>query len=219
MMHVAAASADSPEGLKLPPTPPSPRRRRCSRTLGIPIVRGRAFTDRDTEGAPVVILSELAARTFFQSVDAVGRSLVMRRGSTEFDRRGRRRRPRHRRAFRLHRPPSIDLPAARATGRRRHHADRAIERQRGGRGGGVARGDSQGRSRSRRRCDRYRPRDADRSLRAAPFARHRHALSRRLHVAALDGRPVRRAVAHRRRIARARSACACRWAPPRGRSS
>ena len=53
------------------------------RTLGIPIVRGRAFTDGDTAGSPVVILSELAARTSFSSVDVVGRSVAVRRGSRQ----------------------------------------------------------------------------------------------------------------------------------------
>jgi hypothetical protein len=49
-------------------------------TLGIPIVRGRAFDDRDAPGAPrVVVLSELTARQIFGSVEAVGRQLVVRR--------------------------------------------------------------------------------------------------------------------------------------------
>jgi putative ABC transport system permease protein len=43
------------------------------RTLGIEIVRGRAFTDEDSaEGRPVVILSESAARLAWPNKDAVG---------------------------------------------------------------------------------------------------------------------------------------------------
>ena len=48
------------------------------RTLGIEIVRGRGFTDADGPGgAPAIILSELAARQFFGSIDAVGRSVIV----------------------------------------------------------------------------------------------------------------------------------------------
>lgn len=52
-------------------------------TLGIAIVRGRAFTDSDSPASsPVVIVSELTARQVFGSVDAVGRTIAMRRGMT-----------------------------------------------------------------------------------------------------------------------------------------
>jgi len=52
-------------------------------TLGIPFVRGRAFTDSDgPASSPVVILSELTARQVFGSVDAVGRTIAMRHGRT-----------------------------------------------------------------------------------------------------------------------------------------
>lgn len=45
-------------------------------TLGVAIVRGRAFDERDHAGAePVVVLSELAARRLFNTVDAVGRTV------------------------------------------------------------------------------------------------------------------------------------------------
>ena len=44
--------------------------------LGIPIVRGRGFTDQDTESAPHVILVNAAfARRFFPNGDAVGQEL------------------------------------------------------------------------------------------------------------------------------------------------
>jgi len=48
------------------------------RTIGVPIVRGRGFDDRDhAAAAPVIVLSEFAARRFFGTVDgAVGRTLV-----------------------------------------------------------------------------------------------------------------------------------------------
>jgi len=50
------------------------------RTLGIQIVQGRGFTDADGPGgAPAIILSELAARLFFGSNDAVGRSVMINR--------------------------------------------------------------------------------------------------------------------------------------------
>jgi len=49
------------------------------RTIGVPILRGRAFDDRDHAGAaPVVVLSERTARTMFGTADAVGRQLVVR---------------------------------------------------------------------------------------------------------------------------------------------
>jgi predicted permease len=50
------------------------------RTLGIEIVHGRGFTDADGPGgAPAIILSELAARLFFGSSDAIGRSVMVYR--------------------------------------------------------------------------------------------------------------------------------------------
>jgi predicted permease len=43
-------------------------------TLGIPVVRGRAFTDRDDANAPkVIIVNEPMARYFFGSADPVGK--------------------------------------------------------------------------------------------------------------------------------------------------
>ncbi len=48
------------------------------RTLGVPIVRGRGFDNRDHAGAePVVVVSELTARRIFGSIEAVGRRLVL----------------------------------------------------------------------------------------------------------------------------------------------
>jgi putative ABC transport system permease protein len=47
-------------------------------TLGIPIVRGRAFDDRDDRTAPhVMIVSEKTSRTFFGTTDAIGRQLMV----------------------------------------------------------------------------------------------------------------------------------------------
>jgi predicted permease len=49
-------------------------------TLGVPIVRGRAFTDRDDAAAPpVMVVSEEMAREMFGSTDVVGRQLLTRR--------------------------------------------------------------------------------------------------------------------------------------------
>ena len=49
------------------------------RTLGIPIVRGRAFDDRDHAGAvPVVVVSEQTARNLFGTVDVVGREMLLK---------------------------------------------------------------------------------------------------------------------------------------------
>jgi putative ABC transport system permease protein len=47
------------------------------RTAGIPLTNGRAFTERDDENAPgVVIINESFARTFFTDVDPIGRRLI-----------------------------------------------------------------------------------------------------------------------------------------------
>ena len=48
------------------------------RTLGVPILSGRGFDDRDDAGArPVAVISEFAARQLFGTADAVGRQFVM----------------------------------------------------------------------------------------------------------------------------------------------
>ncbi len=46
------------------------------RTLGIPIIHGRRFTDADREGAPrVVVLSESAARNYWPGANPIGKRL------------------------------------------------------------------------------------------------------------------------------------------------
>jgi predicted permease len=47
---------------------------RFFRTLGIPLLRGRDFDERDDEGRkPVVIVNQTVVRTYFNGMDAVGR--------------------------------------------------------------------------------------------------------------------------------------------------
>jgi predicted permease len=54
------------------------------RTLGVPILRGRAFDDHDqSSGEPVVVLSEFTARQLFGSSDIVGRQLIVRRSDSK----------------------------------------------------------------------------------------------------------------------------------------
>ncbi len=46
-------------------------------TLGIPVQKGRAFSDHDTKDAPLVaIINETMARLFFQNEDPIGRRLL-----------------------------------------------------------------------------------------------------------------------------------------------
>jgi putative ABC transport system permease protein len=53
------------------------------RTLGVEIVRGRGFDDRDGPGAPrVVIVSEFTARQIFGTADVVGRPVLLDRQGT-----------------------------------------------------------------------------------------------------------------------------------------
>ena len=52
------------------------------RTLGIPLLRGRAFTDSDSaNSAPVVMINEELARRFFKSQDPVGRYITFGEGT------------------------------------------------------------------------------------------------------------------------------------------
>jgi hypothetical protein len=47
-------------------------------TVGVRIRRGRSLTERDDAGAPhVAVISERLARAVFQSVDVVGRTIVV----------------------------------------------------------------------------------------------------------------------------------------------
>jgi putative ABC transport system permease protein len=47
-------------------------------TIGIPLKRGRVFTDRDTAGSPsVVLITESAARQFFPNEDPIGRTITL----------------------------------------------------------------------------------------------------------------------------------------------
>lgn len=82
MMHVGVASPDHLANLDLPPTLAVATTPGLFQALGVAIVRGRTFADGDTAGTPVVILSELAARKLFGTIDVVGRSVVMREGTS-----------------------------------------------------------------------------------------------------------------------------------------
>lgn len=54
-------------------------------TIGVPVQRGRAFTDADRAGAPgVVMLSESAARHYWPGGDPLGKRLLMGRGGDAF---------------------------------------------------------------------------------------------------------------------------------------
>jgi predicted permease len=82
-LQVTVAHPNDLEGLKRTAISAVAATPSLFRTLGIEIVQGRAFDDGDGPGAaPAVILSELAARQWFGSADAIGRPLLVRRGSS-----------------------------------------------------------------------------------------------------------------------------------------
>ena len=79
-LQVTVATPDDIEGLKRAPITAVASTPSLFRTLGIEIVRGRGFNDSDGPGgAASIIVSELAARQWFGSADAVGRRLIVRR--------------------------------------------------------------------------------------------------------------------------------------------
>jgi putative ABC transport system permease protein len=80
--QVTVAHPDDLDGLKRAGVSAVAATPSLFRTLGIEIVRGRAFDDRDGPGgAPAVIVSELSARQMFGPVDPVGRTLIVRRAA------------------------------------------------------------------------------------------------------------------------------------------
>ncbi len=55
-------------------------------TLGIRLVRGRTFTDRDREGQPkVTVINETAARLLFKGEDPIGRRMTLGQGGFDKD--------------------------------------------------------------------------------------------------------------------------------------
>jgi putative ABC transport system permease protein len=83
-LRVTIAARDDPSALSRRPLDALAVTPAIFRTLGIPIVLGRGFTDRDAQAStPVVILSELTARQMFGARDAVGQSLAIRRGGDD----------------------------------------------------------------------------------------------------------------------------------------
>jgi putative ABC transport system permease protein len=54
-------------------------------TIGVPLLRGRQFTDRDREGAPLVaIVDDAFARRYFPGEDPIGRGIQIGNGSDAF---------------------------------------------------------------------------------------------------------------------------------------
>jgi predicted permease len=51
------------------------------RTMGLPLVAGREFTDRDAAGPPVAVVNETFARSFFGRDNPIGRRFFFRPGS------------------------------------------------------------------------------------------------------------------------------------------
>ncbi|HEX7088620.1 MAG TPA: ADOP family duplicated permease [Longimicrobiales bacterium] len=55
-------------------------------TLGLPLLRGRTFTERDVAGAPLVaVINEPAARRYFPGEDPIGKRLGVARGDAWFE--------------------------------------------------------------------------------------------------------------------------------------
>ena len=78
-IQVNVANPDDIDGLKRVPIQAVAATPLIFRTLGVEILRGRAFNDGDgAASAPVVIVSELSARQMFGTGDAVGRTLIVR---------------------------------------------------------------------------------------------------------------------------------------------
>ncbi len=81
------SGADHTNGFRLEGEPADPLRERSAqdravssgffRTLGIPVLRGREFTDTDTPTSqPVIVVNEAFARQYFPAADAVGRHVT-----------------------------------------------------------------------------------------------------------------------------------------------
>ena len=82
--QVTVAHPDDLDGLKRSPIAAVAATPSLFRTLGVEIVRGRAFDDGDgPAGAPAIIVSEFTARLMFGTSDPIGRTLVVRRGSAD----------------------------------------------------------------------------------------------------------------------------------------
>ena len=57
---------------------------RIFQTLGVPVLRGRGFDDRDGAGTrPVVVLGEQTARRLFGTIEAVGREIQLQPGGSD----------------------------------------------------------------------------------------------------------------------------------------
>ena len=168
------------------------------KTIGVPILRGRGFDDRDhAAAAPVVVLSEFTARRIFGTSDAVGRPVVVEgHGRVTATVIGVARDTDVGYVFGESRPV-VYLPlaqryepflaiVARSTGRRRDGRAR------------PSRGAPPGRSGSRCRSDRHRADGPRRRFRVPPGRGRGRARARRVDARARDGRPFRHSVAHRR---------------------
>jgi predicted permease len=83
-LQLAIGAAGDARALGRPPIPALAVTPSMFRTLGIPIARGRGFTDDDRAGtAPVIVLSQLTANRIFGGANAVGQPVAVRLGQTE----------------------------------------------------------------------------------------------------------------------------------------